>query len=113
MNPLLSSSGTCFLMNSSSEGRTNSAIIPLFGDFGFLQIWQTSSAMLIGDPAADLSPRQQIFSWSCFTFWNRPYAVVFSNEKWSARVHQQNIQFIFPASEHEQTGTDSASSRFR
>jgi hypothetical protein len=31
-------------MNSSSDGRINSAIIPLFGDFVFLQIWQTNDA---------------------------------------------------------------------
>ena len=30
--------GCFFLMNSRSEGRISSAIIPLFGDFGFLQI---------------------------------------------------------------------------
>jgi hypothetical protein len=35
-------------MNSRSDGRIKSAIIPLFGDFGFLQIWQTSGAVLIG-----------------------------------------------------------------
>jgi len=35
-------------MNSSRDGRTNSAIIPLSGDFDFLQIWQTSGAALIG-----------------------------------------------------------------
>ena len=40
-----------FLMNSSSDGRISSAIIPLLGDFGFLQIWQICSvvaAWLIG-----------------------------------------------------------------
>jgi hypothetical protein len=42
-------------MNSRSDGRINSAIIPLFGDFGFLQIWQMTGAMLIEDPAADLT----------------------------------------------------------
>jgi hypothetical protein len=36
------------LMNSSRDGRINSAIIPLFGDFDFLQTWQTSGAVLIG-----------------------------------------------------------------
>jgi hypothetical protein len=35
-------------MNSSRDGRINSAIIPLFGDFDFLQTWQTSGAVLIG-----------------------------------------------------------------
>src|SRR6266478_5613927 len=55
MNALLSRSGTFFLMNSRSDGRINSAIIPLFGDFGFLQIWQMTGATLIGDPAADLT----------------------------------------------------------
>jgi hypothetical protein len=29
-----------FLMKSSRDGRISSAIIPLWGDFGFLQIWQ-------------------------------------------------------------------------
>jgi hypothetical protein len=48
MNPLLSKSGVLFLMKSSSEGRISSAIIPLCGDFDFLQIWQTSGAVLIG-----------------------------------------------------------------
>jgi hypothetical protein len=48
MNPLLSKSGAFYLMNSRSDGRINSAIIPLFGDFDFLQIWQTSGAVLIG-----------------------------------------------------------------
>jgi hypothetical protein len=48
MNALLSRSGTFFLMNSSRDGRINSAIIPLCGDFDFLQIWQTSGAVLIG-----------------------------------------------------------------
>jgi hypothetical protein len=38
MNPLLSKPGIPFLMNSKSDGRTSSAIIPLLGDFGFLQI---------------------------------------------------------------------------
>jgi hypothetical protein len=28
------------LMNSSRDGRISSATIPLWGDFGFLQIWQ-------------------------------------------------------------------------
>jgi hypothetical protein len=37
MNPLLSKSGNFFLMNSRSDGRINSAIMPLFGGFGFLQ----------------------------------------------------------------------------
>jgi hypothetical protein len=35
-------------MNSSRDGRISSAIIPRFGDFDFLQIWQTSGALLIG-----------------------------------------------------------------
>jgi hypothetical protein len=35
-------------MNSSRDGRINSAIIPLFGDFDFLQTWQTNGAVLIG-----------------------------------------------------------------
>jgi hypothetical protein len=51
MNPLSSRPGTFFLMNSRSDGRIKSAIIPSFGDFGFLQIWQTSGAgtvLLIG-----------------------------------------------------------------
>jgi hypothetical protein len=48
MNALVSKSGTFFLMNSSRDGRINSAIIPLFGDFDFLQTWQTSGAVLIG-----------------------------------------------------------------
>jgi hypothetical protein len=48
MNALLSRSGTFFLMNSSRDGRINSAIIPLFGDFDFLQTWQTSGTVLIG-----------------------------------------------------------------
>jgi hypothetical protein len=48
MNALLSRSGTFFLMNSSRDGRINSAIIPLFGDFVFLQTWQTSGVVLIG-----------------------------------------------------------------
>jgi hypothetical protein len=34
-------------MNSRSDGRINSAIIPLFGDFGFLQTWQTSGAVTV------------------------------------------------------------------
>ena len=38
MKPLSFHSGTRFLMNSRSDGRTSSPIIPLFGDFGFLQI---------------------------------------------------------------------------
>src|SRR5437762_14184677 len=48
MNALLSRSGIFFLMNSSRDGRINSAISPLFGDFDFLQTWQTSGAVLIG-----------------------------------------------------------------
>jgi hypothetical protein len=44
MNALLSRSGTFLPMNSSKEGRINSAIIPLCGDFDFLQIWQTNDA---------------------------------------------------------------------
>jgi hypothetical protein len=48
MNALLSRSGIFFLMNSRSDGRISSAIIPLFGDFDSLQIWQTSGALLIG-----------------------------------------------------------------
>jgi len=35
------------LMNSRSDGRINSAIIPLSGDFVFLQIWQTSGAVTV------------------------------------------------------------------
>ena len=48
MNALLSRSGIFFLMNSSRDGRISSAIIPPFGDFDFLQTWQTSGAVLIG-----------------------------------------------------------------
>src|SRR2546421_8562802 len=48
MNALLSRSGIFFLMNSSRDGRISSAIIPLCGDFDFLQTWQTSGAVLIG-----------------------------------------------------------------
>src|SRR5437867_1211119 len=48
MNALLSRSGIFLLMNSSRDGRISSAIIPLWGDFVFLQIWQTSGAVLIG-----------------------------------------------------------------
>jgi hypothetical protein len=48
MNALLSKSGIFFLMNSSRDGRISSAIIPLCGDFDFLQTWQTSGAVLIG-----------------------------------------------------------------
>src|SRR5438094_9712146 len=57
----------------------------------------------------NLSARQQIFSGSCFAFWNCPCAVVFADEKWSARMRKKNFQFVSPAPEHEQTGTDSAS----
>src|SRR5262245_54872732 len=48
MNAFGSRSGIFFLMNSSREGRINSAIIPLFGDFDLLQTWQTTGAVLIG-----------------------------------------------------------------
>jgi hypothetical protein len=34
-----------FVMNSSREGRISSAIIPLWDDFGFLQIWQICSVV--------------------------------------------------------------------
>jgi hypothetical protein len=45
-----------FLMNSRSDGRINSAIIPPCGDFGFLQTWQTSAvAVLLIGLAADLT----------------------------------------------------------
>jgi hypothetical protein len=47
MNPLLSKSGNFFLMNSRSDGRINSAIIPLFGGLVFLQTWQTSGAVTV------------------------------------------------------------------
>src|SRR6516162_206097 len=47
MNPLLSRSGIFFLINSRRDVRINSAIIPLFGDFDFLQTWQTSGVVLI------------------------------------------------------------------
>jgi hypothetical protein len=35
-------------MNSSRDGRISSAIIPLCGDFDFLQTWQMSGAVDIG-----------------------------------------------------------------
>ena len=50
--------GYRFVMNSSREGRISSAIIPLWDDFGFLQIWQICSvvaAWLIANFAAELS----------------------------------------------------------
>jgi hypothetical protein len=47
MNALLSTSGSFFLMNARSDGRINSAIIPLSGDYAILQIWQTSGAVTV------------------------------------------------------------------
>src|SRR5262245_65931090 len=60
----------------------------------------------------NLSARQQIFSGSCFTFWNRPYAVVFAHEKGSARVCQENFYFVILAPKHKQTGADPTARRF-
>ena len=55
----------------------------------------------------NLSARQQIFSGSCFTFWNRPYAVIFASEKRSAGMRQQNFYFVILPAKHKQTGADS------
>src|SRR4029453_14156131 len=50
-----------------------------------------------------------IFSGSCFPFWNRPHAIVFTDEKWSTRVRQQNFDFVILAAKQKQTGADPTS----
>src|SRR6187200_3504406 len=61
----------------------------------------------------NLSAGQQIFSRSRLALWNRPYAVVFMGEEWSAGVREQNFELIVPAPEHEQTSADTTSFGFR
>jgi hypothetical protein len=61
----------------------------------------------------DLSACQQIFSWSRLALWDGPYAVIFAGEEWSARMRQKNFDLILLAPEHDQTGADATSFRFR
>jgi len=63
IKPFPSQSGRRFLMNSRSDGRINSAIIPSSGDFGLLQISQTSVAGAV--LLIDLALRLKMLSPGC------------------------------------------------